>query len=132
MLSDLQELQSSDESLWHIDLSFDIETRSEDGNELVHKTYTFSYAKGWDKWTFKEYHEERTDDTTRMSDRNWKRARHIIWQDINETRTIDVPPEVADALAEATGSESVTIQVPVGGIDKNEYKEIHSTEKREA
>jgi hypothetical protein len=124
MLNELSGLQSSDESIWHVNMSFEIETRCEESGELVHKTYTFSYAKEWDKWTFQEYHEERTPDTTRITDRNWTRSRHILWSDVSETPTIDVPPEVADALAKATGAESVTIQVPVGGINENEYETI--------
>ena len=124
MLSDLQDLQESDESLWHTNLSIEIETRSQDGNEIVHKEYTFSYAKEWDKWTFHEYLEKRTPDTTRMADRNWRKAQHIFWQDVDKTPSIDVPPEAAKALAEATGSESITIQVPAGTIHEPEYKQF--------
>lgn len=124
MLNDLSELQSSDERVWNIDLSFDIETRSESGNQLIHKTYTFGYAREWDKWTFIEYHEERAEDTKRVSDRDWRRSRHIVWSDVNETRTIDVPPEVTDALAEATGAESVTIQVPRGSVNDTTYETV--------
>ena len=124
MLSDLSDLQDSGESVRHIDMKFEIDTRSEEGSELVHKEYTFSYARQFDTWTFQEYREERTPDTNRMADRNWTRSRHIVWQDINETRTIDVPPEVADALAEATDSESVSIQVPQGGFNEREYDTI--------
>lgn len=123
MLSDLQELQESEENLWGVSLSFDIETRSQDGNEIVQKEYTFSYAKEWDKWTFQEYTEKRTPDTASMGDRNWRKAQHILWQD-GEAATIDVPPEVAKALAKATGSESVTIQVPTGSINDHSYKQF--------
>lgn len=126
MLNDLQDLQETDENLWRMNLSFDIETHSEDGNELVHKTYTFSYAREWDLWTFKEYHEERTPDTKSVTERNWTRSRHVIWQDIEETRTIDVPTEVTDALEEATGSESVTIQVPRGSIGEKDEKIVNT------
>lgn len=124
MLSELEDLQESDESVWCTNMSFDIETRSDDGDEIVHKKYTFSYAKEWDKWTFHEYKEKRSPDTTKISDRDWSKSRHIFWQDVNETPTIDVPPEVSKALAEATGSESVTIQVPAGSIQENEYKQF--------
>lgn len=124
MLNELSGLQSSDETVWHIDMCFSIETRCESNGELIHKEYKFSYAREWDKWTFQEYREERTPDTTRMTDRNWSQSRHIMWNDVNETPTIDVPPEVADALAEATGAESVTIQVPVGSFDTNECETV--------
>lgn len=123
MLNELSDLQESDESVWHVNLCFSIETRSEADGELVHKEYKFSYAKEWDKWTFQEYHEERTADTRRMTDRNWTRSRHIVWSDVHETRTIDVPPEVADKLAEATGKD-VTIQVPRGSIDDTRYETV--------
>lgn len=112
MLSDLSGLQESDESVQHVDLSFDVETRCEDSGEIVRKQYTFSYAEEWDKWVFTEYHEQRTPDTRRVSDRDWRRARHVMWSDINESRSISVPPEVADALSEATGADSITIQEP--------------------
>ena len=124
MLSDLQGLQESDENVWTTAMSVEIETRSEDGDELVHKEYTFSYAKEWDKWTFQEYREKRTPDTTKMTDRNWRKARHIMWNDVNETPTIDVPPEVAQSLAEATGAESITIQVPAGSLDEPKYDQF--------
>jgi len=127
MLSELEDLQQSDENVWGISMSFDVETRSEDDNEIVHKVYTFSYAKEWDKWTFQEYREKRTPDTAKMSDRNWRKSRHILWSDVNETPTIDVPPEVSRKLAEATGSESVTIQVPAGSINDRKYKQFTYT-----
>ena len=124
MLNELTDLQESDENLWHTNMCFEFETRSEEGDELVHKEYTFSYASEWDKWTFREYHEKRTPDTARMSDRNWRKSQHILWSDVNETPTIDVPPEVSKKLAEATGSESVTIQVPAGSLNEREYKQF--------
>jgi hypothetical protein len=124
MLSDLADLQESDETVSRISMSFDIETRCEESGELVEKVYTFSHAKEWDKWTFQEYEEKRTPDTTRMADRNWRKSRHILWSDVNETQTIDVPPEVSRKLAEATGSESVTIQVPAGSLNEQEYKQF--------
>lgn len=131
MLNDLSELQSSDETVWHIDMSFDIETRSKEGSELVHKTYTFGYAAEWDKWTFQEYHEERARDTREMANRDWTRSRHIVWSDVDETRTINVPPEVADALAEATGAESITIQVPRESVNDTRYETIREAEASE-
>ena len=124
MLEELSDLQESEENLWSTSMCFEFETRSEDSGELVHKEYKFSYAKEWDKWTFQEYVEKRTPDTARMSDRNWRKSRHILWSDVNETPTIDVPPEVSRKLAEATGSESVTIQVPAGSLNEREYKQF--------
>jgi hypothetical protein len=124
MLNELEDLQESEESVWTTSMTFDIETRSEDGNELVHKKYVFSYAREWDKWTFSEYEEKRTPDTSRMGDRDWRQSRHIFWKDVNETPTIDVPPEVSKALADATGSESVTIQVPFGSVQETKYKQF--------
>lgn len=126
MLTELEELQHSSEDLWGVNLSFEIETRSEDGDELVHKEYSFSYAKEWDKWTLTEYHEKRTPDTNLMTKRNWRKARHIFWDDA-ETATIDVPPEVSKALAQATGSDSVTVQVPAGSVDEHTYKQFTYT-----
>lgn len=124
MLTELEDLQESEENLWRTSMAFEIETRSEDGNEIVHKEYKFSYAREWDKWTFQEYFERRTPDTASMGDRDWRKSRHIFWQDVNETPTIDVPPEVSKALAKATGSESVTIQVPAGTINESKYKQF--------
>lgn len=125
MLSELGNLQESDESVYTTGLTIDIETRSEDSDELIHSEYSFAFAQEWNKWTFVEYTEKRTPDTEDIGDRNWRDARHIFWQDVSETRQIDVPPEVATALAEATGADSVTIQVPSNGIDENRYEQIH-------
>ena len=125
MLSELGDLQSSDESVYTTGMTIDIETRSSDDDELVHKSYKFSYAPEWDKWTFVEYIEKRTPDTEDIGERNWRDAEHIFWQDVTETRRIDVPPEVSDALAEATGANSVTIQVPSNGIDESRYEQVY-------
>ena len=122
MLSELEELQQSDESVWSQSMTIEIETRSKSGNELVHKEYTFSYADQFDKWMFSEYVEKRTRDTTSVTDRNWRKSRHLFWQD-GEASTIDVPPEVSQALADATGSESVTIQTPAGSVNEQKYKQ---------
>lgn len=111
MLNELESLQESDETLSCIEMSFDIETRSEDGEEIVHREYFFSYAKEWDKWTFTEFVEKRTSNTDRISERNWRKSRHIYWED-DEAPSVDVPPEVSEALEEATGAETVTIQGP--------------------
>ena len=125
MLSELGNLQSSDESVYTTGMTIDIETRSEANDELVHREYKFAYAKEWDKWTFVEYIEKRTPDTEQIGDRNWRDAEHIFWQDVSETRRIDVPPEVADSLAEATGANSVTIQVPANGLDESRYEQVY-------
>lgn len=127
MLEELSDLQQSEENLWRTNLSIDIETRDEDNGEIVHKEYTFSYTDEWDKWTFQEYREKRTPDTAKMGDRDWRKSRHIYWDDLSETPTIDVPPEVSKALAKATGSESVTIQVPAGSIHEPKYKQFTYT-----
>ena len=114
MLNELHDEQKSDETVRNISLTFDVETRSSSENEIVHRKYTFSYAKEWDQWTFHEFEEKKTPDTTRMTDRSWSTSRHIFWQDFSETPSIDVPKEVADQLAEAIGADSVTIQTPHG------------------
>jgi hypothetical protein len=124
MLTDLESLQSSDESVECTTVSFDIETRSDDGDEIIERVYTFSHAPEWDKWVFTEFCEKRTPIAERVSERNWRKSRHVLWSDPNETRTIEVPPEVSKRLAEVTGATSVTIQVPTGGIDVNNYHEF--------
>lgn len=126
MLSELHDTQESDEDVQSTTVSVSIETRSNDGEELVRKRYSFNYAKEWDKWTFQEYDERRTPDV-RATERNWRQARHIMWSDGGDTATIDVPPEVADELAEATDSDEVTLQIPRGGIDETKYEEVYST-----
>lgn len=125
MLSELHEKQSSDGNVWSSEMSISIEARNNSCGELVHKEYVFSYAPEWDKWTFSEYVEKRTPDTERVSDRNWRQTRHLMWHDVGEVSEIDVPPEVGDALSEATGGD-VTIQVPSGTIDSTEYEEVYT------
>jgi len=123
MLDDLQNLQSSEENVWHVNLTFDVETRSKEDDEIVHKEFTFSYSEYSDEWAFHEYVEKRTPDTTRTSNRNWRKARHILWSD-SEVPTIDIPPEVSKSLAEATGADSVTIRAPEGSINDIKYKKF--------
>lgn len=123
MLNDLNDLQESDENVWHINLCFEVETRSEESGELIQRKYTFNYAKEWDKWTFGHFHEERTPDGGRVSDRDWTLTRDVHWNDVGELDTIDVPPEVAESLAEATGAEEIVLQVPACGLN-NEYEVV--------
>jgi len=112
MLSELSELQESEESVWgQPTVSFSIETRTEDGHELVQREYTFSRAPEWDKWTFMEFEEKRTEDTDLITDRTWRRSRHIMWHE-TEAPTIDVPPEVEKELKELLGLDEMTIQKP--------------------
>jgi len=126
MLTELTDLQESDESVTGAKLSVSIETRSDDeeANEIIEKEYTFSYAPAWDIWSFHEYRERRTPDTIQVSDREWRTAQHIFWQGVNEHRKIDVPPEVAERLSKATGCDSLTIQVPYGSVRETKYKEF--------
>jgi hypothetical protein len=124
MIGELEELQESDEDVWQVGLSFDVETRCEESGEVVHKQYTFNYVKEWDKWVFQEYEEKRTPANERVAERDWRKARHVFWNDIGEQRSIDVPPEVSEELARATGSESVTIQVPNGSVDETKYDQF--------
>lgn len=109
MLNELDDLQSSNESMWGAPrVSFTIETREPVGGELVQREYTFSHAKEWDKWTFFEYEERRTDDTKRLTDRNWRRSRKIHWQDAEAFP--EIPEEVEDELKELLEVEELNIQ----------------------
>lgn len=111
MLRDLGELQESNEELWGCaEVSFTIDTRIEDG-EIIEREYTFSHAPEWDKWVFTEFEEKRAENTSRVTDRTWRRTRHVISHDL-EALTIDVPPEVEQELEELLGLEDMTIQVP--------------------
>jgi hypothetical protein len=112
MLTDLQQLQSSDEDVQAIDLGITVESFTRDSDELVEKSYTFSYADEWDKWVFTEFREKRTPTGGKVSDRNWRKSQHIVWNDVEEARHIEVPPEVSEKLADATGADSITIQTP--------------------
>lgn len=112
MLSDLNDLQTSDESIWGTpDISFEIETRSDDESELIHRRYVFNYAKEWDKWTFSEFEEKKTRNTERVDARNWRRTRHILWGD-SDVPSVDVPPEVTRKLEELLDMDSVVLQSP--------------------
>lgn len=125
MLSELHDQQEGDGSVWYTDISVSVETRDSEGDELVHEKFKFSYAREWDKWTLQEYVEKRAAVDSRVSDRNWRQTRHLMWYDANETPEIDVPPEVADALSQATGGD-VTLQIPRGSLNETEYEEVHT------
>lgn len=113
MLDELAQAgQPESETATNIDLSFAVTTRDSDTEDIVERVYTFAYAKEWDKWMFHEYVERRSQDTERMSDRNWQQTEHIFWNDMDDTREIDIPSTVTQKLADATGAESVTLQSP--------------------
>lgn len=108
----LTELSQSDEQVWGTtDLSFSIQTRSEDGNELVEKTYTFSHFPEADEWTFQEYEEERTENTKHIRGRQWRRTRKVRWDD-GEVPDIDVPPVVLEKLEEALDVDELILTKP--------------------
>lgn len=124
MLSELEQVQDSDESIWAISLSFEVETRSETSDELIHRTYHFGYADEWDKWIFHEFEEKRANNTVSVKERNWHEAEHILWHDADETPSVDVPPEVTEKLQEATGAESIVMQTPATG-KRTTFNEIY-------
>lgn len=110
MLNELEDLQAeSNEKVWGAPrVSFTIETREGVDGELIRREYTFSHAKEWDKWTFFEYEEHRTDDTQFMKDRNWRRTKKFHW---SEPRPLPpIPPEVNQELKELLGVEELNIQ----------------------
>lgn len=110
MLRNLGELQESSEDVWSCaEVSFTIDTRSEDGDEIVEREYTFSRAPEWEKWTFTEFEERRAEDTARVTDRTWRPSRHVMWQN-SESPSIDVPPEVEEKLEELLDLEEMVIQ----------------------
>jgi hypothetical protein len=112
MLTELTDQQELDESVrGTANVSFTIETRSEDANQLVKRVYTFSHAPEWDKWMFQSFVEERTRDTTRITDRHWKKTKDVTWED-PEAVDVDVPAEVSQRLEEVTEAEEVILQVP--------------------
>lgn len=112
MLSELTELQESEEDVWgQPTVSFTIDTRTADGEELIQREYTFSRAPEWDKWAFMEFEEKRTEDTDYITDRTWRRSRHIMWNEY-EAPTVDVPPEVEKELQELLGLEEMRMQKP--------------------
>lgn len=112
MLTELSNLQESDEAVWGAsEVSFTIETRATESNELVEREYTFSHASEWDKWTFTEFTEKRAEETASVSDRNWRRSRHIMWS-ASEAPTVDVPPEVTEQLEELLDIDKLVLQTP--------------------
>lgn len=123
MLTELGTMQESDTEVMATELSLDIEARDSTSEEIVHQIYTFNYSEEWDKWMFVEYREKRADADVSVSDRNWRKARHMMWHDA-ETPEIDVPPEVAEQLAEATGDGDVLMQIPTS---PTEYETIHQS-----
>jgi len=112
MLTELSDLQESGERVWDCsDISFTIESTSEDGDERVQRRYTFSNAPEWDKWAFTEFEECRATKPAPSNKDNWRRSRHLMWHDL-EAPSIDIPPEVSNKLEELLGVDEITIQMP--------------------
>jgi hypothetical protein len=117
VLNELNDIQDgSDESVQGVDIDVSVETREESTDEIVERVYTFGYCDEWSKWMLEEFLERRSPDTDLVTDRDWRQAQHIFWYEADATPEIEVPSIVADRLAMATGSESVTIQTPCGTI----------------
>lgn len=112
MLTELSDLQESDEQIWGASkVSFTIETRSEEDRQIIQREYTFSHTPAWDKWMFQEFDEKKTSDTNRVSDRNWRRSRHMFW-DESQSPTVSVPQEVQEQLEELLDVDELTLQTP--------------------
>lgn len=110
MLSELSGLQESSEDVWGCaEVSFTINTREEDEDEIIEREYTFSHAPEWDKWTFVEFEERRANDAKYLTNRTWRRTKHVMWDDA-ESPTVSVPPEVQEKLEEMLGLEQMVIQ----------------------
>ena len=114
MLQELTDLQESDERVWGMpSLSFTIQGRVSDGDEIVERTYTFSHAEEWDKWTFDSFKERRSEDTERIQSRSWHVTRNVHWKDSGEIPDdIEVPVEVQNELEERLDAENVSFQYP--------------------
>ena len=110
MLDELAALQTSDDQYWMSSLSFSVETRSEDGDELVHKTYTFTTTETADEWHFSEYKEKRCDATDGITDRNWRQSRHVWWHEEEEV-DVEVPRIVTNKLADELGVDTVKLEL---------------------
>lgn len=112
MLSELSGLQESDEETWGTArLSFTIRTRYSEEDEIVERTYTFSRAPEWDKWTFMSFKERRAEDEDTL--RNWRVTEDAHWSEPNEIPDgISVPQTVQDELEELLGLEEITIESP--------------------
>jgi len=112
MLSELSEFQDSDESVWGgSKVSFTVETREEDAEEIVRRVYTFSKTMGLDEWVFHEFEEYRTNNTKHIMDRSWRQTRNISWDD-TEASSVDVPPSVEKEFEKLLGAEKINIQKP--------------------
>lgn len=111
MLTELSEIES-DEELWGTtDLTFSIQTRSEDGTELVERTYTFGLLSHSEEWTFQEFEEERTEDTKHITGRQWRRTKKLRWDD-GGVSEIEIPPEVLDELEEVLDLDELVLMKP--------------------
>jgi hypothetical protein len=112
MLSELTEMQESDENVWTCaEVSFTIETRSEKDDEIIEREYTFSNAPEWGKWPFVEFEEKRAEDTREVTARNWRRTKSVKWSDADQP-SIDVPPEVSEKLEELLEVDELVLQLP--------------------
>lgn len=110
MLQKLSGLQSSDESHEVTEMSFSVETRDASTDELVKRTYTFSWGKEFEEWYLSEYKEERTPELVDVSERTWQKSRHVFWHE-DEEIDVEVPQVVSDELARRMDADSVTIRI---------------------
>ena len=109
MLGELQDLQpESGETVSSKEMSLSVESFAEDEGERLRRTYTFTFSDGWDKWMLAEFIEKRSTEVTG----GWGESRHLMWHEEDGLDTIDVPPEILEALSEATNNCDITVQVP--------------------
>lgn len=112
MLDELSKLQEdTDERCWLTSLSFSVETRENNGEDLVHRTYTFTWGQEFDEWHFSEYEEKRCDADDIVGERDWNESRHVWWHEVGEPIDKEVPQTVSNKLAERLDVDEVNLSL---------------------
>lgn len=116
MLSELSDLQESEEDVWgQPQVSFNIRTRETDEgepDELIERDYTFQFFPEVEEWVFHEYEEHRSPDPGPMTKRNWRRVKHIDHLDGESPPGVNIPPEVNQKLEDLLDLKELHIREP--------------------
>lgn len=108
-LTDAADMQEDSEEVFGEPiLAFKFRTRDTENRELVEREYEFAHAPEWDEWWFSAYIERRCDASSGLSQREWRIAQDLSWDD-PDAADVDVPQAILEKLSSVTSIDNIKL-----------------------
>lgn len=114
MLTELSDIQESDEDIWGSPtISISMRTREYAGEHIIERTYTFGRSQLEDKWALQEFEERKSTANKISSKGDWETVNRAMWHEQHKMPdNIDIPPEVQQELMEILDLDEITLEHP--------------------